>query len=507
MRRATTSPRARARSAVALAGILGLALALGVVVATPSAATSGWSRIPHADPLLGGTGNLEMASVSSTPSGFVAVGTDSALTAGAVWFSPDGTNWTRAVHQEGIFGGPDLQYMYDVSPGLGNANGPGNTVIVGSSGPTGDQDAAAWTGGGTVWKRAKHDESTLGGTGSQVMYSVAAAGPGLVAVGTEDPGGDLDAAVWTSEWGTVWTRVPHVEAIFGGPHRQWMKGVTAGGPGVVAVGMDESVDGSSDAAVWTSVDGTTWTQVPHNEAIFGGPGNLSMYGVTAGGPGLVAVGHEITNNESDAAVWTSVDGLTWSRVRHDEAIFGGPSNQSMLDVTVGGPGLIAVGYDNDGTDRDAAVWTSVDGLTWTRVPHDEATFGGPEIETMRGIAVNAAGFGVAAGTQWANYDYDAALWTYSASAPPPPPSASPRSQSAVPSTPDGSAPVPTSTPSPDATAGPSSGEAPSDVEAEASGDASGDASGGNVGLYVGAGFAVLVAAAGFLGWTLARRRL
>ena len=44
--------------------------------------------------------------------------------------------------------------------------------------------------------------------------------------------------------------------------------------------------------------------------------------------------------------------------------------QPMLKVTAGGPGLVAVGESNS----NAAVWTSVDGIAWSRgVPDDEAT--------------------------------------------------------------------------------------------------------------------------------------
>jgi hypothetical protein len=97
-----------------------------------------------------------------------------------------------------------------------------------------------------------------------------------------------------------------------------------------------------------------------------------MSSVTVGGPGLVAVGAEQTSGH--AVVWTSPDGITWSRVPDDEAVFVGtdrsdPNGQWMNGVTAGGPGLVAVGADGTGVayrpgqwssggdDFDAAVWT------------------------------------------------------------------------------------------------------------------------------------------------------
>ena len=74
--------------------------------------------------------------------------------------------------------------------------------------------------------------------------------------------------------------------------------------------------------------------------------------------GLVAVG-----GGEDARVWTSVDGITWPRVAHDESIFGGADDQWMQSVTVGGAGLIAVWsqrsnspFNSRGSEVDAAVW-------------------------------------------------------------------------------------------------------------------------------------------------------
>ncbi len=125
----------------------------------------------------------------------------------------------------------------------------------------------------------------------------------------------------------------------------------------MAVGSDES-----DAAVWTSVNGSTWSRVPHNEAIFGEAG---MSSVTAGVFGLIAVGSDESGADKDAAVWTSPDGVTWSRVFIDEAVFGGVGRQAMASVTAGDFGLVAVGSDWSGNPivrstrlsfQDAAVW-------------------------------------------------------------------------------------------------------------------------------------------------------
>jgi hypothetical protein len=42
--------------------------------------------------------------------------------------------------------------------------------------------------------------------------------------------------------------------------------------------------------VWTSADGITWSRIPHDDDVFGQDGFLTMGSATAGGPGLVVVG-------------------------------------------------------------------------------------------------------------------------------------------------------------------------------------------------------------------------
>ena len=240
------------------------------------------------------------------------------------------------------------------------AGGPG-FVAVGDVGG----DAAVWTSpDGATWTRVTDmPDTVLGGEGTaHELGMVATGGPGLVAVTEARLGmggtGPREIAGLVSTDGLSWTDVAEVsrDAI--------VTDVAAGGPGLVIAGHLPYADptrGETTVALWTSPDGVTWTQVPRDEAVFGDM--TSVAAVTAGGPGLVAVGADI-GEPIDAAVWTSPDGLTWTRVPHDEAVFG---DAWMSDVTVGGPGLVAVGTGDEGD----AIWTSPDGVTWTRLS-DEA---------------------------------------------------------------------------------------------------------------------------------------
>ncbi len=367
-----------------------------------------WSRVAHDEAVFGNEEFQSMVSVTASGPGLVAVGSGS-FGEVAVWTSPDGITWSRVVYDVAVFRGEGFPEVNSVTAG-----GPG-LVAVGSEGLSDDEHAAVWTSpDGITWSRVPHDEAALGGEQSPNMNSVTAAGPGLVAVGSEGRHDYVHAAVWTSRDGITWSRVPHDETIFGEDGDGRMVSVTTGGPGVVAVGWAGS-GGDSDAAVWTSPDGITWSRVPHDEAVFGGENSQSMASVTVGGPGLVAVGAEFDGygNEGgrdDAAVWTSPDGITWSRVPHDEAVFGGEGIQRMNSVTAGGPGLVAVGQDTGELEFDAAVWTSVDGTTWSRVPHDEAVFGGEDGQEMASVTAGGPGL-VAVGTDDSGDFGDAAVWT------------------------------------------------------------------------------------------------
>jgi hypothetical protein len=369
---------------------------LGVVTPAhrgPVATTVTTAPLPAVpDGLDGRQPGASVSSVTAGGAGLVAVGselTDGGEIDGAVWTSADGTTWARVPDEEGVFGGPGIQAIADVTVG-----GPGLVAVGRSSAVVGSDTyatAAVWTSAdGFTWSRVAHDDGVFGGTTGQPddifrMSAVTTGGPGLVAVGGR--GGESDhvemsgayiadravGAVWTSVDGTTWSRVPYDPSVFG----QWdhhgaelsasMRDVTAGGPGLVAVGDVSRGYGPGNGAVWTSADGISWTLAADRIEAMG------ISGVTVGGPGLVAVGVAMETPPVSpdvagslmAAVWTSADGTTWARVPPQPEVLGGPGYQGMSSVHPGGPGLVAIG-DADGP----AAWTSADGITWSRAAHD-----------------------------------------------------------------------------------------------------------------------------------------
>jgi hypothetical protein len=130
--------------------------------------------------------------------------------------------------------------------------------------------------------------------------------------------------------------------------------------------------------------------------------------VLAGGPGLIALGSDAAN-DGDGAIWTSADGVAWTRVAEDS--LGGPESQSLQAVAVGGPGLVAVGSEYlQATDEEVGVvWTSTDGALWER--HDDPDlFGGGGYRWLRTLVAIPGGL-LAGGGDGLSGDYDAAFWT------------------------------------------------------------------------------------------------
>ncbi len=168
----------------------------------------------------------------------------------------------------------------------------------------------------------------------------------------------------------------------------------------VAVGVDAS-GGDEDAAAWS--------RVVHDEAVFGGERGQVMRAVAAAGPGFVAVGEDGSSGDIDAAVWVSTDGLAWTPVSHMETVFGGDGFEAMWGVIDTGSVVVAVGVDSPDADQDAAAWVSPSGLTWSSVRSARTAFGGDGLEAIYDVETNADG-ALAVGLVIDRSDQDAAVW-------------------------------------------------------------------------------------------------
>ena len=289
-----------------------------------------WSAVAAGS--FAGPGDQRLVDVAAGPAGLVAVGTDGS--SAAAWTSPDGDAWTRAPHDDSVFGGPGEQRMEAVTALPGGRG----WVAVGTDG---QGDGALWASPDATWGRVGADG--LGGPGDQVLLDVVAGPTGLVAVGTDGS----SAAAWTSPDAAAWTGTDL------GPGRA----TALAGSGTALVAVGSSGGEGEDAITWRSAEGTAWERVEGDD--LAGPLDQDLAGVTVGEEIIVAVGATDLGGGLDAAPWTSTDAATWARSPHDEGIFGGDQAQRMADVASVGGLVVAVGWSGSSPDsRDAAVWVA-----------------------------------------------------------------------------------------------------------------------------------------------------
>jgi hypothetical protein len=127
--------------------------------------------------------------------------------------------------------------------------------------------------------------------------------------------------------------------------------------------------------VWNSADGVNWTQVQVRASVFSPvvtPPRWSMRGVICGavvfkgqmwviGGGTYGTPQYLYND-----VWSSVDGLNWTRV-----LASAPWEPRIYhDITVyDGRMWVVGGHASNGDGNLADTWSSADGVHWTQVPN------------------------------------------------------------------------------------------------------------------------------------------
>ncbi len=343
---------------------------------------------------------VAMTGITPLGSGFVAVGfqpDENGRQDGAIFSSEDGITWTRtAEDDEALTTGSVLIFGFaEGGPGL-VAVGYGCENEVERCTPY----ATVWTSvDGSEWARTPPDFDVFGeGSG---MYDVVVSPHGIGAVGaSEDWISDelvkVRPSVWISSDGFDWTRAwdgPETErdAAAYSQFDVQMQAVTVGSDGIlVAVGSMLDDQDVAVAAVWTSSDGTSWDRVPHDPAIFGGDGetDMTMWDVVADSSGFVAVGGEQRAGVTHPALWTSPDGFSWTRIDLDPttAEFAG----SFGTVTVGGEGLVVAGpvmFEGFGP---ITVWTSANGVDWTRLAELDTGYSSAVITVDQAVLISGS---------------------------------------------------------------------------------------------------------------------
>ncbi len=250
----------------------------------------------------------------------------------------------------------------------------GHIVAVGGdkSGP------AAWTSNdGLTWNRSKVDPGSQdfpGGKGAG-LGSVAANGNHLLSLGSKmaSTGRTASTSLWESnDGGLSWTASQHQVPGFA-------NGLANVGSGWVAVGQSAA----GGAAAWTSADGSTWNDARTDSSF----SQAAMGAISSRNGLLVAVGeHRSGNTSSQPSVWASHDGSTWSATSLGSNADGG------LNAVIGtDDGFIVSGEIVSPGATGAAIWRSIDGISWTLAGVQPETKNFTEVAVSGGAVVAIGG--------------------------------------------------------------------------------------------------------------------
>jgi len=223
-----------------------------------------------------------------------------------------------------------------------------------------------------------------GQRGAVTISSITSASGIQLAVGSAD----TRPAIWRHDANGTWTLVSAASpALYQGQGTEDLTGVAHGLAGWIAIGDDVS-GGVRRPVVVTSANGVTWQPLDIT-ADFAGPG-ISITGVAASRDGYVVVGRQVSAGRVFAVMWWSADLRTWA-AGSNGGLDGRLQPSAAYAVAAVPDGFIAAGTHGSGS----AIWTSLDGRTWS--VHDIAAPPGASAAvlstlTSSGTRIVAAGY-------------------------------------------------------------------------------------------------------------------
>jgi hypothetical protein len=210
--------------------------------------------------------------------------------------------------------------------------------------------ALAWTStDGLAWTPADVGGGKLAG-----ITALTASGGRFVAAGVVDANeSGQDGIVWGSDDGTTWVRVTNSPSLKG----YWLKDIAADDQSILVAGQKDPNVGPT--TTWI-VSGGTWSKASQ-------PVEGVMETVTRTPAGWLAGGRLEAEDRTQPCLWTSTDGLAWTRVDLD--LPSGSSRANVVDIAVSQAGIVAVGTADvpstaDTGESTGLVWLSTDGTSW-----------------------------------------------------------------------------------------------------------------------------------------------
>jgi hypothetical protein len=251
----------------------------------------------------------------------------------------------------------------------------------------GSRETAAGTTSAMVWTSTTTSTwipTTL--PGSFALSQAASAAEwrtSTVVVGAVGSGSQERGAAWLSVAGGPYIAVP----VASGSGPSSMHTVTASSLGLFAIG---SVGGKP--ALWSSTNGLRWTLSTQFESLTSGTVDPEVDTVLATNNTVYAAGSVIDGTQTDAALWASGDGINWRRVSEAQAVFGGPGQRVITALASFGTGLVATGGVRTGPDWSPASWISPDGVSWSQPSEDfpmdarpQASVGGSIVRSVSSV--------------------------------------------------------------------------------------------------------------------------